>query len=242
MNPLQRLRVRVGAIWYRIAGLAVWRQILAAALIYLFFFGLVHLPFPPSQKVLASARYILCEYQLTFALKELRQLEWLQDPAAWLPVFHPLPERELNLNPRPTTGEAGEAKMILPVEGEITSGFGWRHHPVLEEERFHYGIDIGAPEGTDIRAAAGGLVSRVEEHPELGLVVHLDHGAGLETLYAHCREVLVAENQPVQGGEIIATVGASGLAANPHLHFEIKERGVNVDPALWLGLPAEKGP
>ena len=82
----------------------------------------------------------------------------------------------------------------------------------------------------------------MEEHPELGLVVYLDHGGGLETLYAHCQEVLVAENQPVRRGDTIATVGETGLAANPHLHFEIRERGVNVDPALWLGLLAEAGP
>lgn len=241
MNPLQKVLVRVRVIWYRIISLAIWRKLIAAALIYLFFFGLVRLQFPPVQEVLGYARYVLGEYQVSLDLKQLGEFDWLQGPATWLPVYNPLPETEPDLSPRPTTGGARQG-MLAPLEGEITSGFGWRFHPVLKEERFHYGIDIGAPEGTFIKAAAGGLVSRVEEHPELGLVVHLDHGGGVETLYAHCQEVLVVENQPVQAGESIATVGATGLAANPHLHFEIKERGVNVDPALWLGLLEEEGP
>jgi|CZCB01.1.fsa_nt_gi murein DD-endopeptidase MepM/ murein hydrolase activator NlpD len=240
VNPLQRMLVRARVIWYRIINLPLWRKILAAGLIYLFFFGLVQLPFPPVKKVLAYTSYILYEYQLSFDFKELGRFDWLQYPAGWLPVYNPQTKGDADLPPRPT--EAGQAMMLMPVEGEITSGFGWRYHPVLEEESFHYGIDIGAPAGTSIRAAAGGLVSRVEEHPELGLVVYLDHGGGLETLYAHCQEVLVAENQPVRRGDTIATVGETGLAANPHLHFEIRERGVNVDPALWLGLLAEAGP
>lgn len=198
-----------------------------------FFLGLVQLKFPFIGTVLGQVRYVLYDYQVVLDWERLSDISWLQSPSTWLPVNSFLMPRPDEVTP--AGGEVSRETLLLPVEGEITSRFGWREHPILGEQRFHYGIDIGAQEGTSIQAVKGGLVAGIGEHPELGLVVYLDHGGGLETIYAHCSQVLVELNQAVQAGEIIATVGASGLAENPHLHFEIKERGVNVDPALWLG-------
>lgn len=245
MNPLERLLAKVRMAWRQVIRWTIWRKVLAAVLIYLFFLGLSQLHFSPARRALSFARYALCEYQFCLDWERLSESKWLQQPGTWLPVYKPLQlmdEESPTTSATPTSGGGRQGMMIVPLKGEVTSGFGWRYHPLLKEERFHYGIDIAAPEGTQVCAAAGGLVSRVEEKEDLGLVVYVDHGGNIETLYAHCSEVLVGVNQPVQAGEIIARVGASGLTENPHLHFEIREGGVNVDPAVWLNLPGEDSP
>ncbi|NLJ33725.1 MAG: M23 family metallopeptidase [Firmicutes bacterium] len=241
MSLLNRILFRLKTAWRRIIQWRIWRKVLLAVLIYLFFLTLTQLHFSPIKKVLAHAQYVFCEYQLSLNWEQLSETEWLQKPGTWLPVYKPLQSRQEESPAPPGSSKDEKGMMLMPLAGEVTSGFGWRHHPVLLEERFHYGIDIAAPEGTVVRAAAGGLVSRVEETEDLGLVVSVDHGASIETIYAHCSEVLVEENQPVQRGEIIARVGSTGLSENPHLHFEIKEGGVNVDPAVWLDLLAGDG-
>ncbi|MDQ3949645.1 MAG: M23 family metallopeptidase, partial [Gemmatimonadota bacterium] len=119
----------------------------------------------------------------------------------------------------------------LPVVGEITSRFARaRRHPLLGVVRKHAGVDIAAPAGTHITASAAGRVSFSGKKFGYGYTVEIDHGDGIVTRYAHCRSLMVRTGDEVADGAVIATVGRSGLATAPHLHYEILVRGRSVDP------------
>jgi murein DD-endopeptidase MepM/ murein hydrolase activator NlpD len=121
--------------------------------------------------------------------------------------------------------------VVLPVDGRITSRFApKRLHPILRIYRPHRGLDIAAPSGTAITAPAPGRVTRVAREIGYGLVVHLDHGGGVVTRYAHLKSVQVETGQLVDEGVQIATVGSSGLATAPHLHYEVRVNGEARDP------------
>ncbi len=128
----------------------------------------------------------------------------------------------------------GTGQLILPSIGEITSGFGWRMHPVLGYERFHSGLDIGADYGTAIYAADRGTVIFAGWYGGYGNAVIIDHGGNMTTLYAHSSELYVVEGQNVQRGQAIAAVGSTGLSTGPHLHFEVRQEGEPTDPAAFL--------
>jgi len=125
-------------------------------------------------------------------------------------------------------------RMLRPVEGRISSGYGYRMHPIFRVRRMHTGIDVAAPAGTPIRAAAPGVVVHAGRWGGYGNCVILDHGGGLATLYAHCSELAVAVGQEVSQGQIIGYVGSTGLATGPHLHFEVRRDGRPVDPSGYL--------
>ncbi|MHB8928133.1 MAG: M23 family metallopeptidase [Bacillota bacterium] len=125
-----------------------------------------------------------------------------------------------------------EHQMTMPVNGTVTSHFGKRSADGKTEN--HTGLDVTAPTGMDIVAALGGQVSRVGVMGDYGLVVVIDHGQGLETIYAHCSETLVQEKQQVLQGQVIAKVGQTGDADGPHVHFEIRVNNRAVDPTPWL--------
>jgi murein DD-endopeptidase MepM/ murein hydrolase activator NlpD len=119
----------------------------------------------------------------------------------------------------------------LPVVGEITSRFARaRRHPLLGVVRRHAGIDIAAPAGTHITAPAPGVVRFSGRKFGYGYTVEIDHGNGVVTRYAHCRSLMVRLGDEVAAGAVIATVGRSGLATAPHLHYEVLVRGRNVNP------------
>lgn len=128
----------------------------------------------------------------------------------------------------------GTGRMQLPCVGEITSGFGWRTHPILGYQRFHSGIDIGADYGSVIYAADRGTVIFAGWYGGYGNAVIIDHGGGVTSLYGHTSELYVSEGQAVQRGQAIAAVGSSGLSTGPHLHFEVRENGEPVDPTAYL--------
>jgi murein DD-endopeptidase MepM/ murein hydrolase activator NlpD len=119
---------------------------------------------------------------------------------------------------------------MRPCEGRRSSGFGMRYHPILHRTRMHTGIDFAAPTGTPIRAAAGGTVIMAQFSHGYGNCVVIDHGNGVSTLYGHASAILVSEGEPVRQGQIIARVGATGMATGPHLHFEVRHNGVPVRP------------
>ncbi len=123
---------------------------------------------------------------------------------------------------------------IWPAEGPLTSGFGPRMHPIAGEVRQHNGIDIGAPYGAPVWAAASGRVLRAGTMGGYGLTVVIDHGDGLSTLYAHQSSLSVAEGDFVQQGAVIGKVGSSGYSTGPHLHFEVRVNGEPVDPLMWF--------
>lgn len=125
--------------------------------------------------------------------------------------------------------------MIMPVNGEITSRFSRsRFHPILQIFRAHRGVDLAAPAGTRIVAPAPGRVASVGRRLGYGLVIELVHSGGVVTRYAHCRSAFVQRGDTVTIGQAIGTVGASGLATAPHLHFEVWLRGTAVDPIRFI--------
>lgn len=123
-----------------------------------------------------------------------------------------------------------------PVKGTLTSGFGYREHPLEGEERFHYGLDIAADSGTAIRCFADGTVTAVGESSSYGKYCVVSHGNGCSTLYAHCSKVTASSGAAVGEGDKIAEVGETGMATGPHLHFELQKDGAYLNPIYYVSL------
>lgn len=121
-----------------------------------------------------------------------------------------------------------------PVPGTITSGFGFRIHPISGTLRFHYGVDLAAEEGSDVLCFADGIVSAVGRSSSYGNYCTVDHGGGFSTLYAHCQRVAVSAGEAVSLGQNIAAAGATGQATGPHLHFELQRGGVYLNPVYYV--------
>ncbi|CAN5546799.1 M23 family metallopeptidase [soil metagenome] len=128
----------------------------------------------------------------------------------------------------------GGGQLAWPTAGPVTSGFGYRSHPIFGDRRMHTGIDIGAPYGAPVWAADGGTVSYVGAMSGYGNVVILEHGGGLATTYNHLSSVSVGSGQGVTRGQHIASVGCTGYCTGPHLHFEVRVAGAPVDPLPYL--------
>jgi len=124
--------------------------------------------------------------------------------------------------------------LLWPVPGPITSGYGWRIHPIFHTREFHTGIDIGAPWGTPIRAPASGTVIYTGWMRGYGMLVIVDHGNGLSTTYSHLSSYTVHVGEHIQRGQVIARIGSTGWSTGPHLFFEIRDNGQPVNP---LGPP-----
>lgn len=127
--------------------------------------------------------------------------------------------------------------MGLPVEGaRLSSGYGTRIHPITGVKKKHTGVDFAAPQGTDIHAAAGGVVIVAEWWSGYGNTVIIDHGDNVWTLYGHIRNggIKVEKGQEVKKGEKIAEVGSTGNSTGPHCHFEVRINGTPVDPMPYL--------
>ena len=123
-----------------------------------------------------------------------------------------------------------------PVMGVLSSGFGYREHPVEGEERFHYGIDIAADTGTAIGCFADGTVTAVGDSSSYGKYLIVEHGGGFSTLYAHCSRIIAASGQAVKEGETIAEVGQTGVATGPHLHLELHQGERYLNPIYYVAL------
>lgn len=122
-----------------------------------------------------------------------------------------------------------------PVQAAFnSSSFGWRLDPFNGHKAFHEGLDFTANTGTAIYAAAGGIVSFADQTPDYGKIVKIEHGAGLETRYAHASRLYVRNGQRVEKGEKIAEVGSTGRSTGPHLHYEIRLNGNALDPKKYL--------
>jgi murein DD-endopeptidase MepM/ murein hydrolase activator NlpD len=127
---------------------------------------------------------------------------------------------------------------INPVPGHrLGSGFGYRVDPINKKMiKMHWGLDIGAPRGTDILASADGVVSCTGWNRGYGLCLDIDHGFGFKTRYAHCNCILVKKGDFVKRGQVIATIGDTGRTTCPHLHYEVHVSGVKVDPKPYIDL------
>ncbi len=134
--------------------------------------------------------------------------------------------------PSPMFPAALPGGAVTPVAGRVTSAFGLRTDPFTGAEREHAGVDVGAPEGSAIRATSGGVVRSAGPRGGYGQAVEIDHGNGLTTLYGHASELLVQEGDAVEAGQEIAHVGSTGRSTGSHLHFEVR----------MGGRPVESGP
>jgi murein DD-endopeptidase MepM/ murein hydrolase activator NlpD len=122
------------------------------------------------------------------------------------------------------------------VRGKITSRYGSRADPFTGDVSFHNGIDIGAPEGTAVHAARDGSVAEVGTSPVLGTYIVITHPGGWQTVYGHLSSVAVADGANVARDAVVGTVGSTGKATGPHLHFEVRRKGSAVDPFPLLAV------
>ncbi len=133
--------------------------------------------------------------------------------------------------------EAGQlGHLVMPVEAAVTSPFGIRTDPNQGENAFHYGVDLAAAEGEKIKCAAQGEALEVSENAEYGKFIIVGHEGDVKTLYAHCGETLPKAGDKIAAGQVIGTVGATGNATGPHLHFEIQKGDTWLNPADFLEL------
>ena len=144
------------------------------------------------------------------------------------------------MSPDGTRAPTGTLQWPLPVAGTITSQFGHRVDPITGEVSSHTGTDIACAEGTPILAAADGTVTVANSLDSwggsYGYYIQIDHGGGLETLYAHCSSICVTTGQQVQSGEVIGYVGHTGRATGNHLHLEVSVDGNRADVLRYFTL------
>lgn len=129
---------------------------------------------------------------------------------------------------------AGSAEMIYPLQGTITSEFGWRTHPIFGGSKFHSGIDIAGDYGMEIKAARAGVVNHAGWIDGYGNTVMIEHGGGLVTLYGHNQSLAVSVGDKVKQGQVIAYCGSTGNSTGPHCHFEVRLNGEAVSPYDYL--------
>jgi murein DD-endopeptidase MepM/ murein hydrolase activator NlpD len=133
-----------------------------------------------------------------------------------------------------------DAPSMWPLEGRVGSSFGQREDPINGEGAFHSGLDIEAPYGTPVRAAADGTASDASMGAGYGRQVVLDHGHDVETVYGHLSAVAVVPGQHVTRGQVIGYVGQTGRATGPHLHYEVRVHNVPVNPHKYLRVTYEQ--
>jgi murein DD-endopeptidase MepM/ murein hydrolase activator NlpD len=126
---------------------------------------------------------------------------------------------------------------LWPVQGRFTSGFGYRRSPFNRRWKLHSGIDIAAARGTPVVAPADGLVVFSGYNQGYGRMLEVDHGYGVTSRLAHHTSLLVRKGERVERGQVIATVGSTGRATGPHLHYEVLIDGVACDPLDYLDAP-----
>jgi len=164
------------------------------------------------------------------------------------PVVEPLDELLLRLQRINRTSRAPsglnlspallvkQTPMGFPADGELTSEYGWRRSPFTGRSQLHGGIDISAPRSTIVSSTANGVVSQAGWRSGYGLSVVVDHGDGIETLYAHLSKVKVKPGSQISRGETLGQIGSSGNSTGPHLHYEVRQNGVPQNPERFTKL------
>ncbi len=153
------------------------------------------------------------------------EISMLLEEAAQQDLFHAAAAQQERLARIP---------VIWPTRGRFTSRFGYRIAPFSGKTRFHKGIDITAPTGTPIKAAAQGRVVMAEWFSTYGMCVEIDHGDGIHTRYGHLSKILVRDGQMVYRGDVIGQVGSTGRSVAPHLHYEVHLGGKPVNPLNYI--------
>jgi murein DD-endopeptidase MepM/ murein hydrolase activator NlpD len=128
----------------------------------------------------------------------------------------------------------GSGRCVWPAPGPITSGYGYRVHPIFGTRRMHTGVDIGAPYGATVVACDSGTVAFSGVMSGYGNVIVVDHGGGFATTYNHLSGFSVGSGQSVGRGQPVGSVGCTGYCTGPHLHFEVRINGSPVDPMPYL--------
>ena len=127
--------------------------------------------------------------------------------------------------------------ITLPVRGfSLSSGYGWRRHPITKKYTFHRGVDLACAEGTPVCAALDGTADTCAYSADGGNWIRLRHTGGVTTSYFHLQYVFVRAGEPVKAGQVIGTAGHTGNATGPHLHFALQYNDVCYDPSAALGL------
>ena len=132
--------------------------------------------------------------------------------------------------------ELGLEETAAPVQGTVTSNFGYRDSPIDGDNEFHLALDIGAAEGTPIGAFAAGTVEYIGQSDEFGLYLKIRHANNVASFYAHCSQLLVSKGDEVACGQTVALVGSTGNATGPHLHLTIEKDDIRLDPAYYVDL------
>ena len=130
--------------------------------------------------------------------------------------------------------QASNYPSIWPVNGTITSNFGYRGNPIGGGTGFHEGVDIAVDYGTPVRVTASGKVTMAGWVDGYGNLVEVDHGGGFVTRYGHNSMLLVVVGQEVKTGDIISLAGSTGRSTGPHVHYEVRVNGTPTDPMLFL--------
>ncbi len=134
----------------------------------------------------------------------------------------------------PRVMESGSILNSLPVNGRITSPYGFRRDPINGERRFHHGVDIAAPVGSPLRSSMAGKVVFAGEMGGYGKVVKVRQADGVELILGHCSKLLVETGDEVGIGQKVAEVGSTGRSTGPHVHLEVRYHGTSIDPLNWL--------
>ena len=179
-----------------------------------------------------------------FTIRQNTYLQLLQDPQyeeLWAELLGGFEQGGGEvMSPDGTRAPTGTLQWPLPVAGTITSQFGHRVDPITGEVSSHTGTDIACAEGTPILAAADGTVTVANSLDSwggsYGYYIQIDHGGGLETLYAHCSSICVTTDQQVQAGQVIGYVGHTGRATGSHLHLEVHVNGSRTDAMRYFGM------
>ncbi len=134
--------------------------------------------------------------------------------------------------------QANARPSLWPVYGRILSSYGKRSDPFSSEGDFHPGVDIDAPNGSNVKAGGDGVVSHADWGAGYGRLVVIDHGDGLQTYYAHLSRIDVLAGQEVRRGQLVGASGSSGRSTGPHLHYEVRNNGTPVNPYVFLARSA----
>jgi murein DD-endopeptidase MepM/ murein hydrolase activator NlpD len=168
----------------------------------------------------------------------IAERSWLEAEAGpWSPLGQLVAWRDEFLAGADLSGvsscRVGSTVWAAPVPARPGSRYGLRRDPFTGAQRFHHGLDFGAPTGTPVSTVADGVVVRAGDAGGYGLLVVVDHG-GVQTFYAHLSHIEVVVGQSVGRGELVGLVGSTGRSTGPHLHFEVRLDGVSTDPLRWL--------